>query len=114
MGLQSRFEELGWTELERHEPSPANPDGIFISGGGMARTLFQAAEHDNIDLVTLVYFCSEGDNTGSAFRLASILNQWLQLVAPEGIAGDGMPIVRWTPPASWYLMAGSAIHPSLF
>ena len=101
----------GLTELERRECTSANPDGVHMPGGGLARTLHRdmATAAVNLPVVTLTYFSSQGDNTACASQFVAALQKWLAFKTKDGCAEP-----QWRPPPSWHLLFGGAFDPSLY
>ncbi|XP_077561298.1 proteasome assembly chaperone 2 isoform X3 [Haemaphysalis longicornis] len=64
---------------------------------------------DEIPVVLLLVYCSEGDNTPDAILLADRLDEWLHLCQPpaEGIERSGRR-GPWQTPISWSLLFGGA------
>uniref|UniRef100_A0A674CI34 Proteasome assembly chaperone 2 n=1 Tax=Salmo trutta TaxID=8032 RepID=A0A674CI34_SALTR len=107
-----RLKEMEWTEMETVSTFPGVTDSeqrLYIPGGGATKGLFTDSCAEDIPLVVVLIFCSEGDNIPDAFTLLNHLNTWLHLVdAPA----QTQP--KWKIPASWRLLFGSGIPPALF
>ncbi|KAM9414773.1 proteasome assembly chaperone 2 isoform 1-T1 [Salvelinus alpinus] len=107
-----RLKEMEWKEMETVSTFPGVTDSeqrLYIPGGGATKGLFTDSCAEDIPLVVVLIFCSEGDNIPDAFTLLNHLNTWLHLVdAPA----QTQP--KWRIPASWRLLFGSGIPPALF
>jgi len=93
---------LGWTQLERRDSreevgKDVNP---YLPGGGIAKQLFLACERENIAMVSLMVFCSEGDNVPEAFSLADHLNDLMKI-------HDTKSRSSWRIPGSWSALFGN-------
>ncbi|XP_071812228.1 proteasome assembly chaperone 2-like [Apostichopus japonicus] len=122
--LGDSFEKtFDWTRLERRKDNWSGnhgnqsditdeASGVFIPGGGLAAKLFRECCERDVALAVLLVFCSEGDNIPDALNLVQYLNQWLKL-AEENSAGNakGGP---WKYPASWSLLFGREVDPTLY
>jgi len=111
--------KLNWTQLERRIslPTPssvqtefngAEPTEIYIPGGGYTKKMFQECTKDDIPLVVLMMFCSEGDNIQDALAMAAYLNEWLKIVQLANIreGNDALRWKAWKVPPSWTLLFG--------
>uniref|UniRef100_A0A4W5KW20 Proteasome (prosome, macropain) assembly chaperone 2 n=1 Tax=Hucho hucho TaxID=62062 RepID=A0A4W5KW20_9TELE len=107
-----RLKEMEWREMETVSTFPGVTDSeqrLYIPGGGATKGLFTDSCAEDIPLVVVLIFCSEGDNIPDAFTLLNHLNTWLHLVdAPAQMQP------KWRIPASWRLLFGSGIPPALF
>uniref|UniRef100_A0A8C8G6X3 Proteasome assembly chaperone 2 n=1 Tax=Oncorhynchus tshawytscha TaxID=74940 RepID=A0A8C8G6X3_ONCTS len=111
-----RLKEMEWKEMETVSTFPGVTDSeqrLYIPGGGATKGLFTDSCAEDIPLVVVLIFCSEGDNIPDAFTLLNHLNTWLHLVdAPVSATAQTQP--KWRIPASWRLLFGSGIPPALF
>eukprot|EP00048_Salpingoeca_helianthica_P016891 m.234696 g.234696 ORF g.234696 m.234696 type:complete len:238 (+) comp19725_c0_seq1:41-754(+) len=84
---------------------PTVPGGIFVPGGGLARSLLAAAQQAGLPVELLSCFAYRGENTSAAMQFAAALCEGLGLLAP------GQTL---TPPEAWRLLFGSPPDPSLY
>ena len=73
-------------------------------GSGNLRHFIRMAEHDKYskrEVVAVVMFASEGDNSGDAKEMASLISNSLNLQVSE-----------WKPPPSWEGVFGDAVSSS--
>ncbi|XP_047240040.1 proteasome assembly chaperone 2 [Girardinichthys multiradiatus] len=109
------LKELGWREMERIPAFPGVKDAdaeprLCIPGGGITKGLYTDSCDEDLPLVVLLLFCSEGDNIPDAFALVNHLNDWLHLLDSQ----SQEPNSKWKVPTSWSLLYGSGIPPALF
>jgi len=113
--------KLNWQQLERRVslPTPSAlqlqtefngvvPTEIHIPGGGLTKKMFLECTKEDIPLVVLMMFCSEGDNIQDSLAMAAYLNEWLKIVQLADIR-EGNDSVRWKAwkvPPSWTLLFG--------
>ncbi|XP_059170206.1 proteasome assembly chaperone 2-like [Physella acuta] len=109
--------DLGWKELElRHSfPAPSSnqrdsSDGdtklLYMPGSGISKHLFESCQE--LPVLVLLMFVSEGDNAQDAINMTDHLNKWLGFVKSE--KKDQL----WNVPTSWSLVFGSTFDPKLF
>ncbi|KAK6983698.1 proteasome assembly chaperone 2 [Biomphalaria glabrata] len=117
--------QLSWKELERRHslptPSPLqiceNGTGsqvLYMPGSGIAKQIFEKCQ--DLPVLVLLMFVSEGDNAGDAVAMADQLNKWLKLKWPQNVdtgSGTRNP-TTWSIPSSWRLVFGSTFDPILF
>ncbi|GAA6077755.1 proteasome assembly chaperone 2, partial [Tachysurus ichikawai] len=112
-GTEEMLQRLGWREMERVSAFPGVPDSdrqhLYIPGGGVTKALYNDCCSENISMVVLLLFCSEGDNVPDAFTLVNHLNDWLHLL-DKPVQGS----VLWRTPSSWRLLFGSGVPPLIF
>lgn len=109
---ESQLRALQWTRLEKQDPvsRERDPDGVLLMpGSGITRSLLDKCVSDEIPVVLLLVYCSEGDNTPDAILLADRLDEWLHLCQPpaEGSEQTGRR-GPWQTPISWSLLFGGA------
>ncbi|KAG7317393.1 hypothetical protein KOW79_019691 [Hemibagrus wyckioides] len=112
-GTEGMLQRLGWREMERVSAFPGVTDSdtqrLYIPGGGITKALYNDCCSENISMVVLLLFCSEGDNVPDAFTLVNHLNDWLHLL-DKPVQG----CVPWRTPSSWRLLFGSGVPPLIF
>lgn len=109
--------DLKWSSLEPRtsavEPAASlgeaqvkvlRDEELFLPSAGIARRLHLSSSQWNVKMVTLIAFCSQGDNIADSIGMASYLNEWLHLQGPQG----------WACPKSWGLMYGGPSPDNLF
>ncbi|XP_029637808.1 proteasome assembly chaperone 2 [Octopus sinensis] len=118
--------KLKWKPLEKRPCFPApsaiesesnrdqNMVSLYIPGGGIAKTLFTDCCDAEIPVSVLLLFCAEGDNAWHAKYLATILNQWMNLVPMPMSPNLLMPSDIWKIPPSWRLTFGNTFDQTLF
>lgn len=116
--VEAQLQALNWTRLEKQDPvtRERNPDGVLLMpGSGITRSLLDKCVSDEIPVVLLLVYCSEGDNTPDAILLADRLDEWLHLCQPQTDtseqSGRRGP---WQTPISWSLLFGSAPPTSIY
>uniref|UniRef100_A0A023GJR2 Proteasome assembly chaperone 2 n=1 Tax=Amblyomma triste TaxID=251400 RepID=A0A023GJR2_AMBTT len=116
--VEAQLRELHWTRLEKQDPvtRELNPDGVLLMpGSGITRSLLDKCVSDEIPVVLLLVYCSEGDNTPDAILLADRLDEWLHLCQPptdsSEQSGRRGP---WQTPISWSLLFGGAPPTSIY
>eukprot|EP00040_Diaphanoeca_grandis_P004718 m.29859 g.29859 ORF g.29859 m.29859 type:complete len:259 (-) comp16168_c0_seq2:78-854(-) len=110
---QDTLTQHGCLPLETRTPTTVVPDGLFVHGGGMCRTLFHNLCATSLETVALLRFCMPGDTRFEAMQLASTLSNWLQLTDTH-IGPTGLP-KGWALPLSWEKCYGTPLrHPGLF
>jgi len=121
--------KLNWKLLERRValPTPssvqlqtelkgAEPTQVFIPGGGITKKVFLECAKEQIPLVVLMLFVSEGDGVTDALAMAAYLNEWLQVVQIAKLR-DGNDSVRWKAwkvPPSWKLLFGNSAPVTIY
>ncbi|KAL0961688.1 hypothetical protein UPYG_G00330440 [Umbra pygmaea] len=106
------LKELDWKEMETVSAFPGVSDSekrLYIPGGGITKSLFNASCAEDVCLAVVLIFCSEGDNIPDAFALVNHMNSWLHLVKESN---QTQP--EWRIPESWRLLYGSGLPPALF
>ncbi|XP_060798397.1 proteasome assembly chaperone 2 [Neoarius graeffei] len=113
METEETLQSLGWREMERVSAFPGITDShtqcLYIPGGGVTKALYSDCCSENVSMVVLLLFCSEGDNVPDAFTLLNHLNDWLHLL-DKPVQGS----VPWRIPSSWRLLFGSGVPPTIF
>ncbi|XP_077447032.1 proteasome assembly chaperone 2 [Stigmatopora argus] len=108
------LEELGWKEMERVALCPGSSESgapeprLRVPGGGITKSLYDDGCREDVPLVALLVFCSEGDNVPDAVTLLNHLDDWLHLL------DNPNPEAKWKIPTSWRLLFGSGIPPAIF
>lgn len=122
---------LQWTSLETRRPVYSSEDKeiLFYPGGGFTNQLYKLwyvlllisnlwintilifwifgifdSEELDIPMITLLIFCSEGDNMGGVLLVANELNRWLKVMSTTAADND---TPRWKFPISWKLFFGN-------
>lgn len=104
--------QLGWTPLEkRTSDNSCDTSDIFIPGSGIAKRLYLKCISAGIDVLVLLIFCAEGDNTLDALSLASYTNFYTNWI-PQKDAADVSRL--WIIPPSWQLLFGYNADQTLF
>jgi len=100
------FRNLQWTSLETRRPVYSSEDKeiLFYPGGGFTNQLYKLCEELDIPMITLLIFCSEGDNMGGVLLVANELNRWLKVMSTTAADND---TPRWKFPISWKLFFGN-------
>ncbi|CAL1538170.1 unnamed protein product [Lymnaea stagnalis] len=116
--------QIGWKELEcRHSfPAPTpiqreneHADNLFyMPGSGITKNLFEKCQE--LPVLVLMMFVSEGDNAQDAVDLVGQLNLWLKLVTQkdENAPSENVQSCSWKVPDSWRLVFGSRFDQKLF
>ncbi|KAH7935533.1 hypothetical protein HPB52_009594 [Rhipicephalus sanguineus] len=111
--VEAQLRALNWTRLEKQDPvtRERNPDVILC----VWFTCSRCSVSDEIPVVLLLVYCSEGDNTPDAILLADRLDEWLHLCQPptDGAEQSGRR-GPWQTPISWSLLFGSAPPASIY
>lgn len=82
-----------------------SPQGVLLMpGSGITRSLLDKCVSEEIPVVLLLVYCSEGDNTPDAILLADRLDEWLHLCQAPEKGGERGP---WQTPISWSLLFGN-------
>lgn len=109
--VQGDLGALCWNKLEKQDPvthEQSSHGVLLMPGSGITRSLLEKCVSDEIPVVLLLVYCSEGDNTPDAILLADRLNEWLHLCQPlkdgEERCGRTGP---WQTPISWSLLFGN-------
>ncbi|KAK9727429.1 hypothetical protein K7432_001868 [Basidiobolus ranarum] len=100
----SEFER---THVNRHGEVIHDDDTTtYIPGGGMTKYFLSECEANNISLMVVLVFSTEGDNIPDGILLANFLNSVFQLLPAEG--------AQWTPPVSWEHLYGTQTQQLLY
>jgi proteasome assembly chaperone 2 len=89
---------LQWTALEARRPVLAGEgakETLFYPGGGFTSKLHNLCNANQIPFVTLLIFCSEGDNIPGVLLVANHLDRWMKLIPTTNNAP------AWKFPISW-------------
>ncbi|XP_067933479.1 proteasome assembly chaperone 2-like [Watersipora subatra] len=88
-----------------------------MPGSGIANTLFSDCSEENIGLVILLAFCSEGDNAPDALKMAEYANKWLNIHIKNKLESeDSLSDSKrsWKIPQSWQLNFGNAYNQVMY
>jgi len=97
--LRSKLEDdLKWKKLEKR--TEENEDEIFLPGAGFAKSLYMESLKTSTEMLVLMIFCSEGDNTSEAIFIINQLNNLLNMK-------DKTEVLKWSVPSSWTGFYGS-------
>eukprot|EP00039_Didymoeca_costata_P004812 m.76302 g.76302 ORF g.76302 m.76302 type:complete len:354 (-) comp12550_c0_seq3:716-1777(-) len=122
--LEPNLKEMGWVELEPRVTSVTNPTGLFIHGGGMARSMFHSLCNEDVPVLCLVQFCNHGDTRFEALELASTFNQFHEFKTKTGkhltlstLLGFkvffSQLVEQWQVPTSWELCLANGLSNEL-
>ncbi|CAG5129469.1 unnamed protein product [Candidula unifasciata] len=123
--------KLEWVKLEPRQPNPAftqiqSPADslpgngyLHMPGSGIAKLVFDNCQE--LPVLVLLMFVSEGDNALDAVAVADQINKWLSLLPNQDPCDTEEPQghlkrrpVTWKIPRSWRLVFGSTYEPKLF
>ncbi|XP_028392303.1 proteasome assembly chaperone 2-like [Dendronephthya gigantea] len=109
-------QEFGWRSLEeRNDNVKGGSTESFLPGGGVSKRFYQTCCKENIPLVTMLVFCSEGDNIPDAMILMYFVNTWLKIVEKNGNVDNSLRSkVEWRQPPSWDNLFGTSSFSSIF
>lgn len=114
--LEKKPVEEGLELPRQPEDIPEAARDIHLPGGGVAKKLFIDCCQEGVPMAVLLLFCSEGDNTPDAMMMASYANNLLHLVPEPTSLPPGLPPwkIMWRAPASWTLLFGRPVDPSMY
>ncbi|ORX83859.1 proteasome assembly chaperone 2 [Basidiobolus meristosporus CBS 931.73] len=110
--IVQRLTQLGIGEFERThvnrhgEVIHDDEKTPYIPGGGMTKYFLSECQANEIPLMVVLVFSTEGDNIPDGILLANLLNSLFQLLPPEG--------AQWTPPVSWEHLYGTQTQQILY
>ncbi|KAH9499766.1 Proteasome assembly chaperone 2 [Bulinus truncatus] len=117
--------QLSLKELERRHTFPApsplqlndtttDSNVLYMPGSGIIKHLFDNCQ--DMAVLVLLMFVSEGDNAGDALALSDHLSQCLKLGPPQETTKDksNEGRISWKIPTSWQLVFGSRFDPILY
>lgn len=106
---KQQVEAIGWKLFEKQDPLTKRTDsegGVYLMpGSGMARPILEKCMANEVPVVMLLLYCSEGDNSPDALLLADSVNRWLQLLTEKQ---------GWKTPISWSHLFGQAAPKSIY
>ena len=91
-------------------------DALFIPKSGFTKSFYLKCldgEEQIVSFVALLMFASEGDNSNDAIRLASHVNDWLNLIPINTSSVQGQKYT-FTFPVSWNALFGNAAPKVIF
>lgn len=90
---------------------PSAEGVIHLPGSGSAKDLLKHMDKHQLPAISLVLYCSEGDNRPHAHAMSSTINRWLNLIDFES---SGLKVKSWVVPISWRLLFGDEPPENIF
>ncbi|XP_001180414.3 proteasome assembly chaperone 2 [Strongylocentrotus purpuratus] len=114
--LEKKPAEEGLELPRQPDDIPEAARDIRLSGGGIAKKLFIDCCKEDVPMAVLLLFCAEGDNTPHAMMMASFTNALLHLIPEPTKLPAGTPPWKamWRPPASWTMLFGGPVDPTIY
>jgi len=85
---------------------------LLFKQGSLTEGVYQESVTQNVPILVLTIFCSEGDNIPESIQLTEAANQYLRVVTENTSNSNGAS--KWKPPNSWTLIQGGPFEVSLF